>query len=98
MQPLLTFHNIRLNAETTIHVGTDSTTPAGTFYATTKYFDVLTTYLLAGDEWADDAPILGRIEFQGTITAPSRVAYAGNGLKGGYYLGSGSDEDVFASM
>lgn len=76
---MATLADIRRAAECDVRTGTDDTTPAGTFYATTKMLGIVTTYLLAGTDGDDAAPIIGRLESHAGVT----IAARGTGLKGG---------------
>lgn len=95
-----TLADLRKNIDdgTELWTGTDDSTPEGTFIATAKVLGIVTTYLLEGQTGDEGAAILGRIEHQGTMAAPRRAAYASNGIKGGSYVGSADDEDLFATM
>lgn len=90
---------LRCDAETELHItAADATTPEGTFLVTTKVLGITTTYLFTGEPGDENSPIIGRIEY-GTMSKPMRTAYAGSGIEGGYYLGSGQEEeDLFATM
>ena len=76
-----TLAEIKRVSESEVFVfGQDHDTPEGHFTATAKFMGIPTTYLLKGSE-QDSDEIVGRIELN------NGLAYKGNGLKGGHYLG-----------
>lgn len=64
--------------------GTDDTTPDGCTLITTVVLGIPTTYVLRGDQ------VIGRVE----AGVNSQNGYAGPGLKGGYWVGSGPFRDL----
>ncbi len=64
--------------------GTDDSTPDDCVSIGTEVLGISTTYLVRGGE------VIGRIEY----TRDSIRAYAGSGLKGGYYVGIGLTSDL----
>jgi hypothetical protein len=83
---------IKFWATSKIAIGQDSTTPPDHHYATAKAFGKVITYLLDSDENGNPSGIVGRIE---TYRGKS-VAYNGNSLQGGNYVGSPeTSEDAF---
>lgn len=59
--------------------GTDSSTPDGCTLIATLVLGIPTTYVVR------DGEVIGRVE----VHRGSQSGYAGSGLKGGYYIGSG---------
>lgn len=59
--------------------GTDDSTPAGCTSIATEVLGISTTYIVR------DGHVIGRIEYTGDTI----LGYAGAGLKGGYFLGTG---------
>lgn len=82
--------DIHTTAKTAIHCGTDSTTPNGTFYATTRIMASTITYLLAGEVGDPAAPIIGKI-VDGDF-------YLGNRIHGGGWFMPASTADGFNQM
>ena len=64
--------------------GVDDSTPAGCVSIATEVLGVSTTYIVR------DGEVLGRIEY----TRDTIHGYAGSGLKGGYFLGTGLTGDL----
>lgn len=95
-----TLADIRKNkdANTTMWVGTDDTTPAGTFAATAKILGIVRTYLLTGTPDQDNAPIIGHI----ANLHHGATFYVGNGVLGGTFAGllrgDDSTETAFARI
>lgn len=87
------------NAQFHIH-GKDSVTPDNCYTVTTKVLGFTSVYLFYGES-EEDAQIIGRIEYNSKDPVAARTnAYAGTGIKGGYWMGmrEGGQEELFQGM
>lgn len=91
---MATLADIRKATKGRVHTDTDSTTPDGTFFAVATASGIVTTYLLAGHRCDESAPILGRIESQGSAVN----IYVGGELKGGEWIMVKDSSEAFEAM
>lgn len=66
----------------------DHATPEGHFGITVTIMDIATVYLFEGQIPSPDAVVKGRVELPSAFSNKGSNAYAGNGIKGGEFLGT----------